>query len=390
MFLGFDATMSLLGGSSMIGKTEDLSTLAGRVKAVKDRDKAKSRDKHGGLKRVVVLAVATSVLTAVGIILRQLSLPTTEDPVFEDSPPQLIRVFTTDPDASVKLILDIESWNNTSADETLFLTVTGRGVTPKTGVLIISTSPQHPVGSKDFKSDLFQTAEIRYGDHLNKVAETGWYGYSTVVGDLSSLPDLFGRGWDVGDFQISDVAQVYRGSFFIHLPSLADAESSYYPLPGIMTEAGGPIRDSVQDLISFPDANNQQKVYATDSVSRLAKDYKALPGTSGHELFWRPYSVSSEEDVWNAGDQVADSHIGTDQPADGHLKDGDLVWQDSGSLEAQFTSTKEVALDSESRWSFYSGIVFGVAAAGLLAVMQELPDRIWLSARRSRRGKARN
>jgi hypothetical protein len=367
-------------GGTVAGKdcTQDVSTLAGRVKSAQSRRRKPVR----GLKRIVILIFILLFIVGLAIWFRLLSLPSKVDPSLISSAPQRIRVATTDPHAEMQLTALIR-WNTNPPLETLLITVKGPKVTPSTRVIITSSSPGGGGGgAKPTTSAFFRPGIVRAGANPSEILDSHVYVCSTTVGALRHLTFRFEHaGSYIGSFNLPQFAQDEIGTFFTHLPSLAHNESRDYPLPIFISERLLSDKPTIAaDLLFLPRAKSGH----ITPIGRSVSDYDVPAGSGPHLLFWQP-KVSTTEILYDVEDELADAHIDSQMPADGYLQDGALIWDSAGSLEPMLRATKNDRVEWENRWNFYSGIAFGVAAGAGIAVVQELPKIVPMSFRRRRR-----
>jgi hypothetical protein len=341
-------------------------TLADRVASARARA---SSLKKGKIKRIFIFLILAIGITVIGFQFRSLSEPAAEDATLRDKYPQLIGIYTTDPYANVQATTEI-TWEGNSAHERLLLNVSGTGVEPSTGIVITSSLPAdkgEQIGDHIYRPTLYHS-----GFQPNSTEKVMVYTAYFTVQELSALHEPLGQGSIVGFFNLPRVAQITKGTFFARLPALGYNESLPLSNPYLMAERVPGMKPNTDDFVLLP----QQKNPIYTGINEDPSAYNSFPGSSGQKLYWEPSILSSTEILYDVYNQISGYQVESNSPVSGHLQDYNYVWTSTGSLNPTLTATSTDSLDAEDRWNFYSGVVFGIAAAAGIAVIQELPPDI--------------
>jgi hypothetical protein len=345
----------------------DVDTQASReASAEQQGDKPEGRH----LKRFLIFLLLAVGITVIGFQFRALSTPAAENPTLRDRYSQLVGVYTTDPYAKVQVTAEI-TWKATSASETLLIALSGPGLKPTTGVVITSSLPQ----GQEIAGHPYRTTIFRNRYHPESMDGPLAYTSTFTLQQLAALREPLNPGSVVGIFNLPRVTQITKGTFFAHLPVLGYNESLPLPNPYLMSEKGTPINSSMDDFVLLP----QEKRPDYSTINEDASAYIDYPGSYDHVLYWEPGTLSATEILYDVKNQISGDQVESDSPVDGHLQDYNYIWTSAGSLEPILTATNISSLGAQDRWNFYSGVVFGIAAAAGIAVVQELPRDIPLA-----------
>lgn len=302
-----------------------------------------------------------------GFWFKQLAAPGQESAALLNAAPQRVGVYANQQGAMVNLTAGI-TWQASQpalARETLYAAVAGPGVTPATTLLLTSTIAPTP-GSQPYQRTTFYV-----GGDLQK-AQPEWV-LTMTVAKLESSRGQYGS--PVGTFTLPEIVQFSGGSTFAHLPALAPNVSPFPSTAIEMTESSSST-GSIQDVVDAPVLRSLGL-----AASSTANYIGAAPATSARELYYDPQNLMTTESIDGLRTDLENSVVNSDLPGNGTLEGDDYVWQGTGWLEGYLSATELSAGESQATWDFYSGIAFGLAAAALVAFVQE-PALPW-----RRRGK---
>jgi hypothetical protein len=177
-----------------------------------------------------------------------------------------------------------------------------------------------------------------------------------MPGEFSSIAEF-----DIQEGAISDV----NGTYTARLPALAFDEVGQQVVPAFSaTLAGSP---SVR-LYDVAQPKDYRKLGSTNPA-----DY-GLPDSATQELYWQPAHLSTSVTLENASSPLDDARIDAETPPNANFISGSLVWTSNAGIAPFVSATKWDAIESRSRWEFFSGLLFGIFAAALFAFLVELPD----------------
>jgi hypothetical protein len=159
-----------------------------------------------------------------------------------------------------------------------------------------------------------------------------------------------------------------EGTYVAHLPGIAFDEyaNTDYPqlsaaggdfdnggLPMEMTKVEWPGPDS-----GVPEGDNDPSHYN-------------LPG---RHLLWEPDSLNARVQLQGVAEYLRDAHIDGVAPSSGTLVGDNFVWTADYGITPFVSATKSDKIERRSTLEFYSGVALGLAAAALLALLQEFRD----------------
>jgi hypothetical protein len=104
-------------------------------------------------------------------------------------------------------------------------------------------------------------------------------------------------------------------------------------------------------------------------------------------LFFAPRKLFITESLQEAFPILQSEPIKQITPG-GALVGSDYVWHDTGVLEPTFETTYETGVTQENNAAFLSGILFGLAGAAVIALIQEFPESLpgrWFPTFKKRR-----
>lgn len=316
--------------------------------------------------RSLFLLGVTIALVLLGIAFRQAAAPGKEDPVLEASTPQVLGVFSTDPNATIRLTADV-FWHDVSGGgvrvpfEQLYVSVAVSK--PSKSQTLLITSSLKPASGQDFRRAVFYD-----GNNPFRILDQHEYVMEIPLEDIQHfLASPY--GFPVATFELSQVTQESNGSFFAHLPLMGINAGASYNIPYFFSESDS--FGQSENMLEYPQLKNAQdyplRGYATSDPSK----YQAPPGLQLTTAYWQPSSLTTTEILENVRSELENATVNSIVPSDGHLQDFNYVWQESGSLEPTMNLTNQDTAASHSEWDFRSGIAFGVAAGTGVAFVQE-------------------
>jgi hypothetical protein len=316
--------------------------------------------------RSLFLLGVTIALVMLGIAFRQAAAPGKEDPVLEASTPQVIGVFSTDPNATIRLTADV-FWHDVSGGgvrvpfEQLYVSAVVRDRGKSQSLLV--TSSLKPAFGQDFRRAMFYD-----GNNPSRILDSHEYVVTIPLDVMQHFP-AGPHGFSVATFELPQVTQESNGSFFAHLPLMGINAGASYNIPYFFS-----VRDSSgqsENMLEYPRLKNAQNYplhgYATSDPSK----YQAPPDRQLATAYWQPSSLTTTEILEDVRSELENAAVNSIVPSDGHLQDFSYVWQESGSLEPTMNLTNQDTAASHSEWDFRSGIAFGVAAGTAVAFVQE-------------------
>lgn len=263
--------------------------------------------------------------------------------------PQVVRVFTSDRNAQVTVSVNVGKATNGRWGSEILLNIDK--ATPGSEVLITSsTKPEDnanvyrkvgdPIGGRpDVWAAIFSVKEIEREQQLYPWGE-----------------DQPGVG--MGDFKVGTVLYDQGGVLDAHLPLLANEFRNTQPAgtfePTIFSREHGTLLDTQ------PGANYQK-------LSTVQ--------------YFVPIVLHTTEELDNVATQLSNSQIGLDVPSSGTVAADNFRWSGREDLEAKLSATDFDALDRRDNDAFLSGIAFALAAAALIAWLQELKSEVSLPLR---------
>lgn len=316
--------------------------------------------------RSLFLLGVTVTLVLLGIAFRQAAAPGKEDPALETDTPQVIGIFSTDPNTTIHITADV-FWHDVSGGELrvpfeqLYASVVVRN--PGKLPTILVTSSLKPAFGEDFRQAMFYD-----GDNPSRVLDSQEYVMAIPLDAMQHDP-LGPYGFPVATFELPQVTQESNGSFFAHLPLMGINAGVSYTVPYFFS-----VRNSFglsEGMLEYPRLKNAQDYpqhgYATSDPSK----YRSSPGQQLTTAYWQPSSLTSTEILENVQSELENAAVNSIVPSDGHIQDAGYVWQENGSLEPTMNLTNQDTAASHSELDFRSGIAFGVAAGTGVAFVQE-------------------
>jgi hypothetical protein len=168
--------------------------------------------------------------------------------------------------------------------------------------------------------------------------------------------------FDIQEGAISDV----NGTYTARLPALAFGEIGQQVIPAFSAIAAGSPDMKLYDVNGPKD---RRKLGSTNPA-----DYR-LPDISAQELYWEPAHLSTKITLDGAASFVDDARIDAETPPNANLIGSSLVWAANAGIAPFLSATKWGAIENRSKWEFFSGLLFGIFAAALFALLVELPDK---------------
>ena len=202
--------------------------------------------------RSVFLFGATVVLALLGFICWLAAAAGKEDASLEAGTPQLIGVFSTDPNATIHLTA-VVVWRNVSGFAKLpfeQVYVSATVPHPKSSSAILITSSVRPIvvtgasGNQIVPDTLYKSAIFYNGskpfsilDGHEYVTEFRLKSIEQGRGNQQSGMNLGTQyGVQIGLFELPPVTQESHGSFFAHLPDIGFGPTAFDPLPFLISE----------------------------------------------------------------------------------------------------------------------------------------------------------
>jgi hypothetical protein len=338
--------------------------------------------------RSIVLFGMTIALALLGYSFWRAAAVGKEDASLEAGVPQLIGVFSTDPNATIHLTTEVV-WHGSGLGSPLEVVYVSATVpNPKNSSAILITSSLQPKLLRGKPNNLkfvpdtsYQKAVFHSGTSRFSVLDPNEYVTELPLKAIEQGSRNSQYGIVVGTFELPQITQESHGSFFVHLPEIGfGAGSSFYPLPYLISEEGSwPQRD----LIEGPLPKDLRNVPITGYASSDPSEYQAPPGQHLQTAYWQPASLTTMEVLDDVKSKVENATVNSIVP-NGYLQGSNYVWQGDYFLEPTMSLTNQDAAVSHSDWGFFSGIAFGVAAGTGVGFISEKPNFFSLLARRRR------
>ena len=297
--------------------------------------------------------------------------------------PQSLQVFVSDPTANVNLstvMVYQERSTHPQFLEELFLTVTPR--TPGENVNWAVVSLGAPI-------DNGSTAELSYGTDPRVPAQRAWVRYGTLA-QLEGSPTVLmvdplasenAYGHFIGgSSHIAPVVLSQGGEFFAHLPAMGLEPP---PEPGV-------------NMLLAPERNSQNLIVDESPVVRSG----AQPGTTNPldyvirqrnaEPIGAAFSVPNNLgnnaflELPSHESSLINYHIDSVSPVDASLQGFSFAWVGGTTIEPTLSASDPNAVQSRADDDLFAGVALAVAAAALLALIQELPRNPLWARRESR------
>ena len=335
---------------------------------------------------------AAVVLAVLGFVFWHAAEASQEDASLEAFTPQLIGVFSTDPDATVHLTTQV-FWHDVSGFgfaklpfELVYVSATVPHPTGSSAILITSTIQPSIIMGKSaiVQPDMSYKSAVFYGGFKPfSVLDSHEYVTQLPIQSIEHSPGATQYGIQVGFVELPQVTQESRGSFFAHLPAIGFGAIQSDPYPYLISERGSPSQP--EHLIEAPEPKDLGNLPTSGRASTVPSEYQAPPGQQLQTAYWEPASLTTTEILEDVNSEVDNAAASSIVP-DGSLQGYNYVWQGDGPLEPTMSVTNQDAAASHNTWTFFSGIFFGVAAGAFVSFVQEKDNPLlsWLGRSFSR------
>ena len=328
--------------------------------------------------RSALLLGITAALVLLSVVLWLSAAVGKEDASLEAETPQLLGVFSTDPNTVVHLTADV-FWHNVSGFakvpfEEVYVSATEAGPKNSSALLVTSTLQPSivtgPPGNIRLIPDTsYQSALFYSGTPPFSSLGSPQYVTKLPLQQIERYARSTPYGFPIGLFELPEITQESHGSFFAHLPEMGiyTPTNGAFSLPFLISE--GSSSTGQEQLIEGPVPKNPTTP-AIDYIRLSPSQYQAPPGQRLQTIYWQPTSLTTTEILEDIKSEVANATVNSIVP-DGSLQGNNYVWQGQGFLEPTMSLTNQDAAASHSTWTFFSGIAFGVAGGTLVAYIQE-------------------
>lgn len=328
---------------------DDETTEAGRWASRFGR----ARPRHPRYRWAVFLVIGL-LAGVVGWIFFEMGSPARESATQTLEAPQVIGVYVSGNNVPIHLITHIGSNCNKAAAEQLILTVPQQSDYSEDKIIVTSSQDDH--FASDVQGHLYTGVKVNIGAGRPMFESV----FATTVGNvLAYSRPLYGLyGAQVGSFILPSAVQCSKGSTFVHLPELEPLLESV--IPGTASSSAQVIAESSDGVIK----------------SLTERPYVSASAVATGSGYWQPDPLTTAEDLVNFKPTLEASEISSNLPGPGtFLGNDDYVWQAQGTLEPTLTATSVGTSDSDAQDVLFAGIAFGIAAAALIAFLQELLHR---------------
>jgi hypothetical protein len=328
--------------------------------------------------RSVFLFCITAALALLSFVLWHSAATGKEDASLEADTPQLLGVFSTDPNTVIRLTADV-FWHNVSGYarapfEEVYVSVAETAPKKSSALLVTSTLQPNivtgPPGHIRIIPDrAYQSALFYSGTAPFSSLGPPQYVSELPLQQIERDARFTQYGFPIGTFELPEVTQESHGNFFAHLPEIGiyTPTNGAFPLPYLISE--GSSSSGQEQLIEGPVPKNPTTP-AIDYVRLSPSQYQAPPGRHLLTIYWQPASLTTTEILEDVKSEVENATVNSIVP-DGSLQGNNYVWQGQGFLEPTMSLTNQDVAASHSTWIFFSGIAFGVAGGTLVAYIQE-------------------
>lgn len=254
--------------------------------------------------RSIFLFGVTIVLVVLGVVFCHASAAGEENPYLETQPPQLISVFSTDPNANISLTAQLDWQRGGNPLETLYVSVTGPKVNSSLG-LLISVQQNGWSLPYPFKNAIWYSNVKPFN-----IPATGGYVAKLTLKDIEQKGALAPPyGYLIATVSLPLITQESRGSFLAHLPDIGAGWIPGFLFPDLISLRGSPAQS--EKLIWAPVAKNPSIMPSVDDQIP-ASQYQAPPGQHPEQVYWQPASLTTTEILedavpparWGAGQAV--------------------------------------------------------------------------------------
>jgi hypothetical protein len=333
--------------------------------------------------RPLALLLILAIGAAAGLHFKILSAPGTEDQQFANQYPLKLDILVSNPRISIQVTDGISQTSDDSAVEyvsskievpqhlrgTILVLASLRGHLPRP-YSFYRLAPPPPTGDP---SNLQMPINALFAAEI-------------PVGGFANAPGVF--HYDLGLFNTGPVIDYTNGAAYGNLPdigSFGGRNIEGHLSPAVLGEEDTqPGR--LRDIVTYP---VQQRGNPTQPSS-----YRTPHGGAG-ALFWFPQRFSVSEELINVAPVFHAGPLDYVDPQ-GALQGDNYIWnsradanfQPTLDLQPTFELTNLGATQSESDDAFLAGIMFGLAGAAAIALVQEIPEafdgpRRWLRRNRT-------
>jgi hypothetical protein len=324
--------------------------------------------------RSIFLLGVTVALVLLGLIFKHKAANGAESPTLETVTPQVIGVFSTDPNATIRITAQVfwryaGSPNGDSPFEAVYVSARVSKPSSSSAILITSSRPAIKNKSVATPDQNYRNALFYEGAKPFRILDSNEYVDEIPLKLIQQFSVDAQRGFLVGFFTLPQITQESNGSFFAHLPAIGVSVSPSYVFPFFISESDS--FGQSEKLIEGPQLKNISDYPVRGYASSAPSKYQAPPGQHLRKSYWRPASLTVTEILENVQSEFNNAIVNNIVPSDGHLMNSSYVWQANGILEPTMNLTNQDATASHSAWDFRSGIAFGVAAGTGVAFIQE-------------------
>ncbi len=332
--------------------------------------------------RVLVFLLLALASLVVGFIFKTATSPIeTAQSIGEATPgANEINVFTSDPGAHVKCAVVVVGGQGKSQQVGLYLKIEPSAPGLPVNWIATVNGPAQQAPSADGTYTLESTISPipPYGEPLPPPSLI-----TVLSGNLQTIQDRHLEEPQSSQLGLTRVGQLTVfpfersavGQYAARYPSLeADALSSERyqvdvataPLPPGAAPQPAAFTPPIL-AISAPHPIGESSTF--DAVSPTERDYPTQPLVGAP--FFVPTDISTNELVLGGSELLRDSQTNSMVPSDAQERGDDLLWQATGALQPSISTTAIDYLETRSAHDFYAGIAFAVAAAAIIALLQE-------------------
>jgi hypothetical protein len=329
---------------------------SGQTPAEDSRGQSASKRDEISAWRIGAFILLTITALIVGAFFKVNSDAPKPDPEWFNRPPVQMAFYVSNPHMSLRIRVTSHWILSSEVFFQVLLSVKGDSVDRRHGSILIFTNGIRP--PDEFKYSAF----FRYGqDYVSILPVVNWSNRG-LGGESSGWTDYL----VVLNFLLPR-EEIYRQvgpSLYGHLPAV-----NYFTSVYGLYQGGGLEEYAVQIGAARPVGSN---FYYLQPVK--IDNLRGLLTFTKKQEYWDPATSNVEETIINFVQQVRKAPITTQEP-NGTLEGADYLWS-GPSLDPTFVSTDTDAQDRLNNNAFYSGIAFGVAGAGLIGVIQEMPKQL--------------
>jgi hypothetical protein len=213
---------------------------------------------------------------------------------------------------------------------------------------------------------------------FHRIAEShGAAGYIYHVPPALTQSEYDPRGPALAVFRLKSQFFVNDdGSIQARLPEIAQLRSEFTLSPIAATTSNGSGTEP-SSVYFHPKLTDIELLGDTRPSSYKVPSDEPVKG-----LFWDPQTLTSTEVLDGVADDISRSDVILNLPSNGRVQGGGFVWTAPGELSPVLSTTNRDLNDARGRDEFYSGVALATAAAALIALVQEGPERFRFWRRR--------